>query len=95
MLRVPNTALRFKANKHIKNLLKIPELSIEERNYRARMIKDGKHTVLYVLRNGKPESILVEKGLSDITYTEIKTDNLKEGDIIISSCLVDQKKPKK
>ncbi len=95
VLRVPNTALRFKANKHIKNLLKIPELSIEERNYRARMIKDGKHTVLYVLRNGKPESILVEKGLSDITYTEIKTDNLKEGDIIISSCLVDQKKPKK
>ena len=95
-LRIPNTALRFKATKYIKTLLNMPEVSQEEKNYRARMIKDGKHVVLYVVRNGKPESILVEKGLSDLTYTEIKTDKLKEGDIILSSCLVEpQKKSKK
>ena len=96
VLRIPNTALRFKATKYIKTLLNMPEVSQEEKNYRARMIKDGKHVVLYVVRNGKPESILVEKGLSDLTYTEIKTDKLKEGDIILSSCLVEpQKKSKK
>lgn len=94
-LRIPNTALRFKVNKNIKTLLKLPELSKEEKSYRSRMLKDGKHTVIYVVRNGKPKSILVEKGISDVTYTEIKSDELMEGDTIISSCLVDQKKPKK
>lgn len=86
-LRVPNTVFRFKATKQIRKVMNIKEPNQEEKNYWSRMIKDKKHVILYVIRNGKPEAILVEKGLSDLTYTEIKTDQLKEGDIIISSYL--------
>lgn len=93
VLRVPNTVFRFKATKQVRKVMNLKEPNQEEKNYWSRMIKDGKHVILYVIRNGKPQAVLVEKGLGDLTYTEIKTDQLKEGDVIISSYL--QQKHKK
>ncbi len=38
---------------------------------------------LYVLRDGKPVRITVRTGLSDGSFTEVRSDELREGDAIV------------
>ena len=95
VLRVPNTALRFKANKKIREAMGLQPVTEEEKQELIEKYKTGKYTYIYVLdKNNNPKPMMVEKGLSDITYTEIKDDNLKVGDRIISSYLVKDDKKK-
>lgn len=87
VLRIPNTVFRFKATKEIRKAMNLKEASQEKKEYWSRMIRTGNYAVIYVVRNGKVEPILVEKGLSDTTYTEIKSDQIKKDDIILSTYL--------
>lgn len=44
---------------------------------------DTPERTLYVLRNGRPESVEIKTGLSDGTVTEVTSGDLKEGDLVI------------
>jgi hypothetical protein len=63
----------------------LAELPQAEKDAVAKKIRTGDHAYIYVLRNGsRIEGMLVEKGISDLSYTAIKSGNLKPGDKIIS-----------
>lgn len=70
VLRVPNTALRFK-----------PEDAESDIADTASSKKSG--PVLYRLENRKPVPVPVKTGMTDGTYTEITEGALKEGDPLI------------
>lgn len=89
VLRAPNTALRFKANKKVRSAMGLKPMTEEEKQELVKKHKDGNYAYIYVLdKNNNPKGMVVEKGLSDITYTEIKSDSLKAGDKIISAYLL-------
>lgn len=50
---------------------------------------------VWILEKGKPVRIDIETGASDDNYTEIKTDNIKEGDKVILSIAGNKSKGKK
>ena len=50
---------------------------------------------IWILEKGKPVRIDIETGASDDNYTEIKTDNIKEGDKVILSIAGNKSKGKK
>jgi HlyD family secretion protein len=81
-LRVPNAALRFK--------LDLPPSAGGRGPPDGGMRRprdDGGKSVdrkrLWVLRGGQPEMVGLEAGLSDGTYTEVKSGSLEEGDQVI------------
>lgn len=89
VLRIPNTALRFKASKKVREAMGLQPITEEEKQELVEKYKTGKYTYIYILdKNNKPKGMMVEKGLSDITYTEIKDENLKVGDKVISAYLI-------
>lgn len=89
VLRIPNTALRFKASKKVREVMGLQPITEEEKQELVEKYKTGKYTYIYILdKNNKPKGMMVEKGLSDITYTEIKDENLKVGDKVISAYLI-------
>jgi HlyD family secretion protein len=38
---------------------------------------------IYVLRNGRPEKLMVETGITDGSFTEVKEGALKPGDLLV------------
>jgi hypothetical protein len=64
----------------------LSDLTKEEKDELSRKIKDG-YANVYVIENNKVRSVLIKKGISDITYTEIKSQEIRGGDLIISSFL--------
>jgi HlyD family secretion protein len=73
-LRAPNKALRFTPAKEATGFSFGPPQSKEH----------GKTPGVWVLQNGAPVKIEVVVGSSDGRYTSIKTDKLKDGDLIIT-----------
>ena len=49
---------------------------------------------IWINKKGKPTRINVETGVSDDTYIEIISDELKEGDIVYTRNLVSSKNQK-
>ncbi|MDR2778222.1 MAG: efflux RND transporter periplasmic adaptor subunit [Rickettsiales bacterium] len=91
--KIPNSVFRFKPGKEARHAMGLAELSQAEKDTIAKKIRTGEYAYIYVLRNSnKIEGILVEKGISDLSYTAIKSNNLKPGDRVISYYL--QKKAK-
>jgi len=45
---------------------------------------DFKPGGVFVLRDGKPARVRVRTGISDGTFTEVQSDSLKEGDLVIT-----------
>lgn len=89
VLRIANTALRFKANKQVREMMGLGELTEEERQEIIAKYREGGYAYIYVLdSHGRPKGRLVQKGLSDATYTEIKSEDLKKGDRVVSACLI-------
>ena len=92
VLRIPNTALRFKATKEIRRMMGLDEMTQEEKNMLAEKYKEGNYVYIYVLGDdGKPKGVLVKRGLSDITYTEIESVQIKDGMMVLSAYLNDKK----
>ena len=97
VLEVPATALRFRPSGLQKESLAASEDSSKQSAGGAyaqggarlkpdslRIRKSG-GTVLWILnQEGKPERIQVETGISNGTFTEIISDNLKEGEKVIT-----------
>lgn len=79
VLKVPNAALRFRVSE------KIP--GGEQRK------GTEKGHGIWTLENGKPKRLAVSTGISDGNYTEVVSDNLREGQEIIIESLSQQKKP--
>ncbi|HQN65544.1 MAG TPA: efflux RND transporter periplasmic adaptor subunit [Methylophilus sp.] len=76
---VPNSALRFKpkSDEHI-------NLPASKRKANENQVQDGYGTgKVYVLQNNHPELIRVKTGITDGKFTEIISDELKEGDQVI------------
>lgn len=85
VLRIPNTTLRFKATKEIRQAMGMDEMTQKEKDQLSNKYSEGNFAYIYVLENGKPKAILVEKGISDITYTEIKLNEIREGMTVLSA----------
>ena len=89
VLRIPNTALRFKATKEIRRMMGLGEMTQEEKNMLAEKYKEGNYAYIYVLGDdGKPSGVLVKKGIADVTYTEVESLKIKDGMKVVSACLV-------
>jgi hypothetical protein len=89
---LPNTVFRFKATKDIRTAMEIPQATEEEINRYREILKDKTNAVIFVLRNKKPMPITIKRGLSDITNTEIISDEIQKGDRVISAYLTKVKK---
>jgi HlyD family secretion protein len=86
VLRIPNTALRFKATKETRKAMGLEEMTQEEKNELSNKYKEGNYTYIYVLdQENKPYGVLIKKGISDITYTEVKSPKIKNGMKVISA----------
>jgi HlyD family secretion protein len=85
-LRIPNTVLRFKNSKEARAAMGLSELTKDEKDELSKKIKEG-YANIYVVDGNKVRSVLIKKGISDITYTEIKSSEVKDGDVVISSFL--------
>jgi HlyD family secretion protein len=95
-IKVPNSVFRFRPSKEARSAMGLAELSPAAKDTIAKKVRTGDYAYVYVLRGGnKIEGILVEKGISDLSYTAIKSDNLKSGDRIISYYLQKKSKSKK
>lgn len=89
VLRIPNTALRFKATKEIRRMMGLSEMTQEEKNMLTEKYKEGNYAYIYVLGDdGKPSGVLVKKGIADVTYTEVESLKIKDGMKVVSACLV-------
>ena len=85
VFRVKNTAFLFNPDNKIMQKLHIENI-MESKEKREFLQKNENFTVLYILRNNnKIEPVIVEKGLSDSKYTEIKCKEIKKGDKIVSN----------
>lgn len=85
VFRVKNTAFLFNPDNKVMQKLHIENI-MESKEKREFLQKNENFTVLYVLRNNnKIEPVIVEKGLSDSKYTEIKCKAIKKGDKIVSN----------
>lgn len=84
VLRLKNTAFLFKPDEKLMKKLNIENI-LNNKQKRELLESNDNNTIIYVLRNNKIEPIIVEKGLSDSGYTELVTEQLKEGDKVISN----------
>ncbi len=78
VLRVPNGALRFRPAE-------------ADGGVKARPPR-GKEQAVWILRDNKPERTVVTPGISDGTFTEILSGNVREGEKVILETLKDKKK---
>jgi HlyD family secretion protein len=92
VLTLPNTVFRFKATKDVREAMEIPPATEEEVNRYKEILRDKNNAVIFVLRNKKPTPIIIKKGLSDITNTEIISDEIQKGDLVVSAYLIKAKK---
>ena len=79
VLRIPNSALRFKP------------AEIKGKNEKTPDKQRMKGTKVWILENDKPKPVKVNIGLSDGNYTEISAGELKEGQEIITDSLSGKK----
>jgi HlyD family secretion protein len=96
-IRVPNSVFRFKPSTEARTAMKVSELSQSRKNEIAEKIRTGNYAYVYVIRKGqrRPEGLLIRKGISDLTYTELKSGDLKVGDKVIAAYLIKKTKGKK
>jgi HlyD family secretion protein len=94
VLVIPNTTFRFKGTPESRAAMGIPEPTEDDIKKYREIVKDKENAIVYVLRNKKPLPLIIKKGMSDITNTEIVSDELKEGDRVISAYLTKVKKKK-
>lgn len=78
VLRVPNAALRYKP----KDI---------ESNEGSNQTKSTNQSVVYLLSGNQPTPVNVIAGITDGNFTEIITDEIKAGDKVIISEVVDKK----
>jgi HlyD family secretion protein len=73
-----------------KNVLRVPDaamtfnISADKSNSESNSGHGDAGSNVWILKNGKPERIIVTKGESNGTFTEITAGQLKEGDIVIT-----------
>ena len=79
VLRIPNSALRFKP------------AEITGKSEKSQNKQGMKGTKVWILENDKPKPVKVNIGLSDGNYTEISAGELKEGQEIITDSLSGKK----
>lgn len=72
VLRVPNAALRYR-----------PTEQDGERNGKLRRDKNTSTRNVYVLRNGKPEAVAIEPGITDSRYTAVLSGALQPGEPLV------------
>jgi HlyD family secretion protein len=90
-IKIPNAALRFKwtAEKAA------DRGKTGESTKKTEAAKDAparKMQVLWILDNDKPRRVQITPGISDGNFTEILSDDLKEGDAVIIEAVGDAKK---
>jgi HlyD family secretion protein len=90
-IKIPNAALRFKwtAEKAA------DRGKAGESTKKTEAAKDAparKMQVLWILDNDKPRRVQITPGISDGNFTEILSDDLKEGDAVIIEAVGDAKK---
>lgn len=79
VLRVPNAALRYKPK------------DIESNSEGSKQTKSTNQSVVYLLSGNQPTPVNVIAGITDGNFTEIITGEIKAGDKVIISEVVDKK----
>jgi len=74
VLKISNMALRFRPDEKLLKIMKLKPIEV----------KNKKQNMVYTLKGEKIEQIIITKGLSNINYTEIISDKIKKGDVIIT-----------
>jgi HlyD family secretion protein len=92
VLTIPNTVFRYRAASEARKAMGLPEATEDEIKRYREILKDKEKALIFVLRNKKPTPLIVKRGMSDITNTEIISDELTKGDRIISAYLTKVKK---
>ena len=84
MLRIPNAALRFS----------MPDKD-KDKNKKAQQKGPGqKGAGVWIVENGKPKRLSVSTGVSDGSYTELISGEIKEGqEVIVESLTKTKQKP--
>lgn len=82
VLKIRNTTIRFYPQRELLQKIKIKNIP----DYNPK-----KEALLFVVRKRKIVPVVAKKGLSNISYTEIQSDELKEGDKIISDYITTRK----
>jgi HlyD family secretion protein len=94
VLRIPNTALRFRPER-IKNF-PLPEDVKKEMEEKKKMEgKDGKEggqVTVWVLKDGHPQRRKIKPGISDNIWTEVVSGDLREGELVITDASTVKKK---
>lgn len=72
VLRVPNAALRYR-----------PAQQDGESNGKLRRDRNTSTRNVYVLRNGKPEAVAIEPGITDSRYTAVLSGALQPGEPLV------------
>lgn len=92
VLKTKNIAFRFKPDEKLLKQLNIVDLTKNKTKLDILKMNRDK-TIIYVLKNNNEiKPIIVEKGLADVNYTEILSNEINVGDKIVADYLV--KKPK-
>lgn len=97
ILRIPNTVLRFNVSKEAREAMGMREMTKVEKDTLSKKIKTGSYAYIYVINKStkKPFGVLVEKGINDVNFVEIKSNEINEGDLVISAYLDDKKVKKR
>ena len=81
-LKIPNAALRFKPADSTSSA------SAKPRGQRSRTGQDNPGSQnIWTLANGKPQAVPVQLGITDGTWTEVKSGALEEGQAVITGTL--------
>lgn len=81
VVRIPNIALRFKADPEDNGLN--TQVGINRMEKGAKPLSNPHQKVWILCADGKPKNVLLEVGISDERYTEIRKGPAKEGERVI------------
>jgi HlyD family secretion protein len=83
VIRITNAAMRFRFSERPARAASAPNAAAKT-NAGA---PEKKGPAVWVLENGKPRRVSIEPGISDGSYTEIVSGDLKEGQAVIVESL--------
>lgn len=75
VIKIPNSALRFKMPETTQQKDKQPQPQREQ--------KRGVGTSVWIIKNDKPQKVAIKTGISDGQFTEVISGEIKEGDEVI------------
>lgn len=94
VLRIRNTVFRFKPNAKILKILDLENIFEKDPSLKETLSENKQLSIVYKFNNGVITPIIIEKGIHDTHYTEIRSDELKADDLVVSGYMLPKKDKK-